>query len=816
MGTTLVTGELGAGKSELLRAAQALAISDGRAACRSAVTAMSDAHSPASGGDRSTPQALAIVDDVHLLPDRDAAELAAVIEAGGSCVLLACRSPDRLPGPLRARASSMRLVELSPLDDQDIGALLEVCLDAPVHPSLSQTLRTAAGGNPFLVRQLLERAALEGSLRWQEVHWALVDDLPTATLLGDLIRAEGSGCGDGIVDAIDTLALLGRVDSVSAQDLGLLGHLAEMHRARLVVRADSSVGGRTVYSMPTAVSDALCATAGRHRLIRLLRRLPVDDLPRETQARLVVLGLELGMSIDPSQAMGVARWSLAQGWAEAASRCAMGAYRATGSIESAEVVGQSLLRSGRFSRARSFIDGARPIPDLAAALAETAVQIYGLGLDEPEVAAAVAHLAAADEDRLTRSSEVRAAITAASLRLYSSRPQQALELVGKLDPERIEPPASLYLQLITATAALLTADLDLAELSAARVMAEVSEPHKDPRGDAALAECIRCLVAQERGEPSADVELLGSPALRGPAVPGGTRSFPWVGPFILGRAALALGHPREAAGWLSVARSGNSEVPPSLDRWVSGLRAFALSLVGEDQRAAVLVDSSLRSAEFGEGWARARAQLLILEGHRQGAAKHLVAAAEAAAADGLHLFEALYLHDLVRLGMASDRTERRLAQLRQSGGHLAELRSRHARALRARRPDRLREVADDFRSVGSGLAAMDALAQAVAMARRASRRPQELPYWERELRERRHACQGSVTAATLDVDRPEALAPREHAIALLVANGSSSKAVADRLGISPRTVDNCLHRVYGKLGASGRDDLMQVLHPPPT
>ena len=56
--------------------------------------------------------------------------------------------------------------------------------------------------------------------------------------------------------------------------------------------------------------------------------------------------------------------------------------------------------------------------------------------------------------------------------------------------------------------------------------------------------------------------------------------------------------------------------------------------------------------------------------------------------------------------------------------------------------------------------------------------------------------------------RPPDLTPREQEIAGLAARGLSSRAIAERLVISVRTVDNALQHVYGKLGLTSRAELM--------
>lgn len=51
---------------------------------------------------------------------------------------------------------------------------------------------------------------------------------------------------------------------------------------------------------------------------------------------------------------------------------------------------------------------------------------------------------------------------------------------------------------------------------------------------------------------------------------------------------------------------------------------------------------------------------------------------------------------------------------------------------------------------------------------------------------------------------PESLSPREIECVRLAGAGLEDKEIAARLGISPRTVGNHLHRAYGKLGVSDR------------
>jgi DNA-binding NarL/FixJ family response regulator len=60
---------------------------------------------------------------------------------------------------------------------------------------------------------------------------------------------------------------------------------------------------------------------------------------------------------------------------------------------------------------------------------------------------------------------------------------------------------------------------------------------------------------------------------------------------------------------------------------------------------------------------------------------------------------------------------------------------------------------------------------------------------------------------------PVRLTKREREVAALVAAGTSTKEIAARMYLSPRTVENHLHRAYTKLGVTDRAALAAALAP---
>jgi DNA-binding CsgD family transcriptional regulator len=134
----------------------------------------------------------------------------------------------------------------------------------------------------------------------------------------------------------------------------------------------------------------------------------------------------------------------------------------------------------------------------------------------------------------------------------------------------------------------------------------------------------------------------------------------------------------------------------------------------------------------------------------------------------------------------------------------------HARAHTKGDADALDDVAGRFAALGAHLLAAETAAQACHLHRgRGGRGAGNAS----ALRARRWAeeCEGARTPAIADLDSASELTRREHEIAALAASGLTSRAIAEQLVVSVRTVDNVLHVVYSKLGLSGRRDLASVV-----
>jgi DNA-binding CsgD family transcriptional regulator len=118
-------------------------------------------------------------------------------------------------------------------------------------------------------------------------------------------------------------------------------------------------------------------------------------------------------------------------------------------------------------------------------------------------------------------------------------------------------------------------------------------------------------------------------------------------------------------------------------------------------------------------------------------------------------------------------------------------------------------VSEEFERIGDLVAAVDGAAHAAAVYRRQDKRGSALGCSTRAaaLAEQ---C-GATTCALRQASEPLPLTDREAEVVMLVSEGLSNRAVAERLTLSVRTVESYLYRAMLKTGTTSRDELAALL-----
>ncbi len=165
------------------------------------------------------------------------------------------------------------------------------------------------------------------------------------------------------------------------------------------------------------------------------------------------------------------------------------------------------------------------------------------------------------------------------------------------------------------------------------------------------------------------------------------------------------------------------------------------------------------------------------------------------------------LHDLARLGCGAHAAAPLGALVDRLAGGLVTAMADHARALATGDATGLDAAARALSRTGADLPAAEASAQAAAAHRQrgatdaAAVSSARAQLWAT-------LCQGASTPALAGL--VAVLSAREIEIARLAATGAPSRALAQRLGVSVRTVDNHLGRCYAKLGLADRAGLREL------
>ncbi len=765
------------------------------------------------------------IDDAHMLDDASAALLFHVVINGIAFVVATLSTCEPAPGPVTAlwKEGIAERLEIQ-------AELIEAALAGPVEGLTTERLWQLSRGNILYLRELVRGGRQSGDLACSGGLWRWAGPVSALPQLAELIQVRIGGLPTALRD-LGELVAFGEPPAFSvltragvtvaevevAERAGLLSteEAGPDIRVRLghplfgeVIRGQTpQMRRRTVH---TALAEAVGSAGGRR---------PEDVV------RIAVWHLEAGILPESALLVAAAGWALAALDYQLAEQLCRAAGEAGTNWSAERLLAQALVGQGKASPAEDLLacQFARAHADAERAeiAGVRALNLYW-GLNLPEQASAVLDLAAA---QITESVQ-RAGLAAIHGRflLHGGRCPQALAVLSPVlaDPE--VPHRVMLEAMATATMALVACGrYDDAIAMAARGL-QLARPAAGEGWLLALDElaATQAVAYLWSGRFAAAAGLAESGYQRAL----NARSPPNVALWALvrGQLAGARGMMTEASVWLreaiatlggpaplhpyqgSIARAGLD----ALAR-VAALTADPAGAQAALVQAEALAEPPMRLFDTWPG--PIHAWMAAARGEIGAAVDLALSTAAEARRCGQPGCELIALHDVARLG-APTRVATRLDELAALvQGDLASLFIRHVQALVAADGAVLDGIAASFAALGANLLAAEAAASAAGAHRRAGRGGSAAASAARAAA-LAATCEGARTPALIALDEPVGLTPRELEIARMAASGLSSRAIAARLVVAVRTVDNALGQVYAKLCIGGRAELAAIFTVP--
>ena len=759
-----------------------------------------------------------LLDDAHALDASSLAVVDRLMSQGAlfciATVVAGSPVPDAVTRWWRdERAARIDLVELTEID---VDTLLHIALEGPLTPDAAGALWRASRGNVLALRELVLGARAEHTLVQRDDIWTLDGELRPPQRLRELIEARIARLDAPGRAALEKLSLcqplaLARLEA----DTGL-AVLEDLDRDGLisVMRDGRRESVRLAHPLHGEVLRA-AMTPLRRRSILLTEAEAIEShgaRRREDTIRIATWRLEATGRADPALLLLAARLARYDHNLRRAADLARAALAAERSAAAGFVLGEALYNLGEFEEAEQILAAATELAtedDLVARVATVRRRNLFRGLRRDAEAATVGEQAIARVSSRAAADEVRAG--EAEVLVISGRPHEALTVAATIDP------TTPRLRVLAAIPRAIALAMIGQTSEAYAISKQAFQDHLALGDDLGIAAPGTHLVNQQYAlaqagrldEADAEGREWFDVAARG-RIPLGVI---WIG-FHLARCAVQRGRPRTALEWTgrvqgAIDASGLEGLRPATDT----AAAIAYALLGDAESSAQCA-GRVEAATTGFGYVApelplARAWALIAAGEYATARTLLIDAADAAEQVGHLPAAAWLLHDAARVG-ASDVAARIESLAVQCDSELVAARAAHAHASAAGDSWQLAAAGERFEQLGAHLLAAEAMAAAADASRR-DREQRRASALDQRAGELVAHCEGAVTPALARAATVVPLTDREREIAALAAAGQSSRAIAERLFLSVRTVDNHLGRIYDKLGVSNRVELAAAL-----
>jgi DNA-binding CsgD family transcriptional regulator len=753
-----------------------------------------------------------VADDVAML---DAASLALLgyLTAQGTIFLIATvRTGEPVPELLIDlwRDGRAARVDLQALSRTHLDTLLHLALGGPIESGAGREFWEITQGNPLYVHELVLGALESGALVERSGVWHLHGPLPATGRLRDLVEQRIGSLPDEARSVVELLALCQPLDLSYLETVASTEVLESLERAGLIAVADWEV--RLTHPLHGEVVRAgMSRLRARAILLAEAARLEAADPdPGPAALRIAVWRLDAGGRPDPAILVRGAHLARSAHDFRVVRRLIEAVPGDQLDAVGALLLGEALYELGLFDASERVLARGQELPSseqTALRLAMMRAKNAQWGLCQTEAALAINAAARAVVTSPPLAEELVA--DEASILTFSGRPDLALavleRMVGRDQRTRVVR-AIAGAPALAATGrtaeALSVAEAGYADHVALGDELAIAHPAMHIVNQVfALTEAGRLAEADQLARAGADIVASN----RVPIAQIFFASNLGRVAILQGRLAVARRYYAEAAG---LSEAGLFAGPRRLV--LSGL-ALAHAMLGEADAAARVLAERATGPAFGfRGPEQQLADAWTAIASRQPAeaTRLFREAAALASSTGHRTNEAWVLHDLMRT--SGEDTSARLRELADAcDSPLVSARARHAAAARARDASELAGAAGDFEALGALLLAAEAASGAAeAYKRNGDRRAATAA--QRRAAALAAACEGAATPG-LQAGGAVPLSEREREIAVLAAEGMTSKDIAERLFLSVRTVDNHLQHAYAKLGVTNRAGLAQAL-----
>jgi DNA-binding CsgD family transcriptional regulator len=771
----------------------------------------------ANGGD-----VVLVVDDAQWLDEASAVVVHQLVAQGDVTLLATMRSGGTAPEPVTAlwKDGLVERIDVAPLDDTAVLDVLEAALEGPVETLTASRLWGRCDGNVLFLRELVAEAERLGLLHQRDGLWC-VDTLPSGSpRVAELVAERLRALDDDARSALELIAVGEPLRLTMLDELVDRQTLERVEAVGLIVVEGSAAD---MYARP---AHPLFGDVVRSSLPALRRRRVVTALAdvlerrgattREDVIRLALWRLDSGGPASPELLLAAARQAHFAFDGRTAERLARAAHAADPGFEGVNVLADVLFGRGAFVEREAMLAEVAAVattdPQRSMVAASRAVGLFW-GLADADAAERVLVAAEAEVDDPAWRWEVRA--TRATLIGQTGRHRDVLALLA--DPPA-DPGIRARLQAALAEGFALPG-VGRGEDAIARIDAVMAaaaglgpQPTMFSPGLLLSPKAV-ALAGLGRLDEAATIARFGLQATIDAGNRAGEAFFSTTLGWIQHNQGLLVSSQRSYREGAGAFRASSYSGPV---RWaIGGLLLSAAVARDKDVvtvAAAALDDLPWHPATLFETTiGRARAWAAVVEGEPERARRLLRDAADDASDRGAVIEEAEALYDLARLGRADDVAERMQSLTTTAQGDLVGLLADGATGLARSAADALGDVAERFAVLGFNTRAAESAMAASESAARA-RDPRKATRWARRASELSALCEAATVVVELvGAAGPAPLTNREREIAVLAANGLASRAIAERLYLSVRTVDNHLGRIYTKLGVTSRAELADLV-----